>query len=52
VNTTGVSELFNPVRFGADFANRVANPKDVLVFHRAAKKPQGGAKKQKIEGAS
>ncbi|EMD37107.1 hypothetical protein CERSUDRAFT_115025 [Gelatoporia subvermispora B] len=37
VDTTGVHEMSNPVRFGQEFQGRVANPRDVLVFHRAKK---------------
>ncbi|KAH9918836.1 Mre11 DNA-binding presumed domain-containing protein [Fomitopsis serialis] len=35
VDTTGVSKLSNPVRFGQEFQGQLANPRDVLVFHRA-----------------
>lgn len=35
VDTTGVSEMSNPIRFGQEFQGRIANPRDVLVFHRA-----------------
>ncbi|KAG8700479.1 meiotic recombination [Ceratobasidium sp. 395] len=35
VETTGVSVMSNPVRFSQEFIGRVANPRDVLVFHRA-----------------
>ncbi|KAI0249783.1 DNA repair exonuclease [Lactifluus subvellereus] len=37
VDTTGVSTMSNPVRFGQEFAGKIANPRDVLVFHRAKK---------------
>ncbi|KAN0136826.1 Metallo-dependent phosphatase-like protein [Lactarius tabidus] len=37
VDTTGVSSMSNPVRFGQEFAGKIANPRDVLVFHRAKK---------------
>ncbi|KIL66027.1 hypothetical protein M378DRAFT_161245 [Amanita muscaria Koide BX008] len=37
VDTTGVTQTSNPVRFGQDFQGRVANSRDVLVFHRARK---------------
>lgn len=30
-------EMSNPVRFGQEFAGRIANPRDVLLFHRAKK---------------
>ncbi|KAI0088300.1 Metallo-dependent phosphatase-like protein [Irpex rosettiformis] len=35
VDTTGVTETSNPVRFGQEFQGRIANPRDVLIFHRA-----------------
>lgn len=35
VDTTNVPGMTNPIRFGQEFAGRVANPRDVLVFHRA-----------------
>ncbi|KAL6306913.1 DNA repair exonuclease [Sparassis latifolia] len=44
VDTTGVSEMSNPVRFGQEFQGRIANPRDVLVFHRAKKTASRGAK--------
>ncbi|KAG9030676.1 meiotic recombination [Tulasnella sp. JGI-2019a] len=37
VDTTGVSEMSNPIRFGQEFQGRVANPKELLVFQRAKK---------------
>ncbi|KZP02652.1 hypothetical protein FIBSPDRAFT_969748 [Athelia psychrophila] len=37
VDTTGVSEMSNPIRFGQEFTGRIANPRDVRVFHRAKK---------------
>ena len=37
MDTTGVSEMSNPIRFGQEFQGRIANPRDVLVFHRAKK---------------
>ncbi|KAI0634000.1 Metallo-dependent phosphatase-like protein [Trametes polyzona] len=37
VDTTGAGEMSNPVRFGQEFQGQVANPRDVLVFHRARK---------------
>ncbi|KAF9242284.1 Mre11 DNA-binding presumed domain-containing protein [Melanogaster broomeanus] len=37
VDTTGVSEMSNPIRFGQEFQGRIANPRDLLVFHRAKK---------------
>lgn len=42
VDTTGVTETSNPVRFGQEFQGRIANPRDVLVFHRAKKSTRGG----------
>ena len=44
VETSGVSEMSNPVRFGQDFIGRIANPRDVLTFHRAKKGGARGAK--------
>ena len=29
--------MSNPIRFGLEFAGKIANPRDVLVFHRAKK---------------
>ncbi|PPQ77954.1 hypothetical protein CVT25_015429 [Psilocybe cyanescens] len=37
VDTTGVTETSNPIRFGQEFQGRVANPRDLLVFHRSKK---------------
>ncbi|EIW53657.1 DNA repair exonuclease [Trametes versicolor FP-101664 SS1] len=37
VDTTGVSEMSNPVRFGQEFQGLLANPRDVLTFHRSKK---------------
>ncbi|OCH84350.1 DNA repair exonuclease [Obba rivulosa] len=47
VDTTGVHEMSNPVRFGQEFQGRVANPRDVLVFHRAKK--SAGRGKVKVD---
>ncbi|KAI1790082.1 DNA repair exonuclease [Ganoderma leucocontextum] len=44
VETSGASEMSNPVRFGQDFIGRIANPRDVLTFHRAKKSGARGAK--------
>ncbi|KAG6809018.1 meiotic recombination [Tricholoma furcatifolium] len=44
VDTTGVTATSNPIRFGQDFQNLIANPRDVLVFHRSKKKPDRGGK--------
>ncbi|KAI0705613.1 Metallo-dependent phosphatase-like protein [Earliella scabrosa] len=46
VDTTGVSEMSNPVRFGQEFQGRLANPRDVLTFHRSKK---GGARASKVK---
>ncbi|KAJ7130325.1 Mre11 DNA-binding presumed domain-containing protein [Mycena epipterygia] len=37
VDTTGVSEMSNPIRFGQEFQGRLANPRDVLVVRRGGK---------------
>ncbi|TDL14993.1 DNA repair exonuclease [Rickenella mellea] len=47
VDTTG-AEMSNPIRFGQEFTGRIANPRDVLVFHRSKRsatksKGKGGA---------
>ncbi|KAI0293920.1 DNA repair exonuclease [Russula brevipes] len=34
VDTTGVPTMSNPIRFGQEFSGKIANPRDVLVFHR------------------
>ncbi|KAH9941530.1 DNA repair exonuclease [Amylocystis lapponica] len=44
VETTGVADMSNPVRFGQDFQGRIANPRDVLVFHRAKRGAARGGK--------
>ena len=44
VDTTGVSQTSNPVRFGQDFQGRIANPREVLVFHRSRKTAGKSAK--------
>jgi double-strand break repair protein MRE11 len=44
VDTTGVSEMSNPIRFGQEFQGRIANPRDVLVFHRSKKSAARGGK--------
>jgi len=36
--------MSNPVRFGQEFQGRVANPRDVLVFHRSKKLANRNAK--------
>lgn len=37
VDTTGVTQTSNPIRFGQEYHGRVANPRDLLVLHRAKK---------------
>ena len=37
VDTTGVTSPFNPIRFGQEFTGRIANPRDVITFHRSKK---------------
>ncbi|KAF9563875.1 DNA repair exonuclease [Agrocybe pediades] len=44
VDTTGVTEMSNPIRFGQEFQGRVANPRDLLVVHRSKKNAVRGAK--------
>ncbi|KAF6751140.1 DNA repair and meiosis protein Mre11 [Ephemerocybe angulata] len=44
VDTTGVTETTNPIRFGQEFAGRVANPRDLLVYHRAKQAAKRGNK--------
>lgn len=44
VDTTGVPEMSNPVRFGQEFLNKIANPRDVLSFTRAKKTATGKGK--------
>ncbi|KAG6877134.1 meiotic recombination [Termitomyces sp. T159_Od127] len=44
VDTTGVTATSNPIRFGQDFQGRIANPRDVLVFHRSKKPATRGGK--------
>ncbi|KAK2460808.1 hypothetical protein APHAL10511_007278 [Amanita phalloides] len=44
VDTTGVSQTSNPVRFGQDFQGIIANPREVLVFHRSRKAASRSAK--------
>lgn len=36
--------MSNPIRFGQEFQGRIANPRDVLVFHRAKKFASRNAK--------
>ncbi|KAJ4489977.1 Metallo-dependent phosphatase-like protein [Lentinula aciculospora] len=45
VDTTGVSEMSNPIRFGQEFQGRIANPRDLLVFHRTKKSARSAASK-------
>ncbi|KAG2366407.1 Mre11 DNA-binding presumed domain-containing protein [Suillus spraguei] len=35
VDTTNVPAMSNPIRFGQEFTGRIANPRDVLSFHRS-----------------
>ncbi|TFK83537.1 DNA repair exonuclease, partial [Polyporus arcularius HHB13444] len=44
VDTTDVSEMSNPVRFGQEFQGLLANPRDVLTFHRSKKSATRGSK--------
>ncbi|KAF9484132.1 DNA repair exonuclease [Pholiota conissans] len=44
VDTTGVTETANPIRFGQEFQGRIANPRDLLTFHRAKKVAARSAK--------
>jgi double-strand break repair protein MRE11 len=37
VDTTGVTDMSNPIRFGQEFQGRIANPRDLLVFSRVKK---------------
>lgn len=37
-----MSEMSNPIRFGLEFQGLIANPRDVLVFHRAKKMTRSG----------
>jgi double-strand break repair protein MRE11 len=36
--------MSNPIRFGQEFQGRIANPRDVLVFHRSKKLASRGTK--------
>jgi double-strand break repair protein MRE11 len=36
--------MSNPIRFGQEFQGRIANPRDVLVFHRSKKSANRAAK--------
>lgn len=36
--------MSNPVRFGQEFQGRLANPRDVLVFHRAKRNNKSAGK--------
>lgn len=40
VDTTGVTETINPIRLSQEFQGRVANPRDVFIFHRAKQQRQ------------
>lgn len=37
VETSEAKEMTNPIRFGNEFSNRVANPKDLLQYYRKKK---------------
>ena len=41
VDTTGATDMTNPVRFGQEFQGRIANPRDVLSFHRSRRTAKG-----------
>jgi double-strand break repair protein MRE11 len=45
VDTTGVAEMSNPIRFGQEFTGKIANPRDVLSFFRSKR----SALKKKIQ---
>ncbi|KAG2007050.1 double-strand break repair protein MRE11 [Coprinopsis cinerea AmutBmut pab1-1] len=49
VDTTNVTQTSNPIRFGQEFQGRVANPRDLLVFHRSKKAGKRGAGKVDID---
>ncbi|PPQ74350.1 hypothetical protein CVT24_000661 [Panaeolus cyanescens] len=51
VDTTGVTETSNPIRFGQEFSNRVANPRDMLVFTRSRKSTAGARSRAANAGA-
>jgi double-strand break repair protein MRE11 len=34
--------MSNPIRFGQEFQGRIANPRDVLIFHRSKKASKTG----------
>lgn len=36
--------MSNPIRFGQEFQGKIANPRDVLMFHRAKKSSSKSAK--------
>lgn len=41
--------MSNPVRFGQEFQGRIANPRDVLVFHRAKQRAARSGGKVVVE---
>lgn len=43
-----MTETSNPIRFGQEFQGRIANPRDVLVFHRS-KRSAGKSSKVAID---
>jgi double-strand break repair protein MRE11 len=52
VDTTGVADMANPVRFGHEFTGRLANPRDVLAFHRSAVRKGAGTGTRRAHGKS
>ncbi|KAJ3563348.1 hypothetical protein NP233_g9002 [Leucocoprinus birnbaumii] len=48
VDATGVTATFNPIRFGQEFQNRIANPRDVLTFHRKKAGTGAGSRSGKV----
>ena len=49
VDTSEVAEMSNPIRFGQEFQGRIANPRDVLLFHRTRKFTARKGKKSETE---
>lgn len=46
VDYTGGYEIFNPLQFGQQYTNRVANPKDMLKFQRSKATPASHSRKK------
>ncbi|SAM09228.1 hypothetical protein [Absidia glauca] len=46
VDYTGGYEIFNPLQFGQQYTNRVANPKDMLKFQRSKAAPASHSRKK------